>query len=1284
MIGAAIGGVVDNWILMSLQGTTRYEGTRLDSLRVTSSTEGSTIPRLFGTTRVGGNVIWATDFREEVNKTKQGGKGGGGGVETTEYTYYASFAVAIGEGPIGGIGRVWADGDLLDTSSLEWRVYLGGEDQEPDPLIESLMTAGETPAYRGTAYVVFEDMLLTDFGNRIPQVTFEVFRPLADPDTAEGLVRAVTIIPGTGEFAYGTTTVESNDAYLNENALEGRPDALVSLDYLEALAPEVESVSLVVSWFGNDLRCGECLIKPGVELSSLSSSETWKVNGVTRSGAHLVSTIDSKPAFGGTPSDHTIVSIIQELKARGLRVTFYPFILMDVPSGNSLPDPYSDNAATTGQPIYPWRGRVTCSPAAGYDGSPDKTSAATDQVSDFFGAATVADFSVSGTTVSWTGGEDWGFRRMILHYAHLCAAAGGVDAFLIGSELRGVTWIRSAAGTYPAVTRLKTLAGNVASILGSGTKVGYAADWSEYFGHHPQDGSGDVFFHLDPIWADENIDFIGIDNYMPLSDWRDGWDHLDAQAGAVSIYDRDYLQANIAGGEGFDWYYASDGDRASQTRTPIADGAHGKPWVFRYKDLTSWWSNQHYNRPGGVESATATNWVPESKPIWFTEFGCPAIDRGTNQPNVFVDPKSSESYAPYFSRGWRDDRIQRAYLEAVCSFWKSNANNPASSVYSGRMVNVSECAAWTWDIRPYPFFPNLTDVWSDGENWRLGHWLTGRLGAVSLAALVRHLCMSAGLSEDRIDVSGLTGMVDGLALGSIESPKTTITTLARHFGFDACESQGVIRFRDRGTGSVARITEDDLVAAESGSDVIEMTRAQETELPQALRWTVNRNDDEFDSIVVEARRTTVNSARITSESFAIAVPPEEAERRVQRALWESWVARETGTFILPPSYVALDPSDVITLDRDGRDYQFRLTSVSDGEARGVEAVMHDREVYDLPPGQQRSTSTRRVTFYPPPALIFMNLPQLLDSYEASAPVLAAYADPWPGSMAVYRSESGEDDFSLIRTFSRRATIGTLAADFHAGPVDRFDLANELYVNLQGGTLVSISDTALFSGGNALAIETEAGVWEIVQGGDVTLVSAGQYRIGRLLRGCRGTEWAMRSMVATGARVVVLDESIIPIEIDAALIGVEADWRVGPTSASVTESSYSAATFTPSGMGVESFSGVHPKQPYRHGRTTGDLTISWIRRSRELSADIWGAGEVTLPEGSQSYEVDIMNGSVVKRTLTASGSPQVVYTSAQQVADWGSVLSPGSSLSVRIYQVAPVVGRGIPLETTLNF
>ena len=677
-VGSLAGATIDSWLVASMAPTQKIAGQRLDTLQITASTEGAVIPRVYGRMRVGGNIIWATDFREETETTRHGGGGkgggGGGGTELTEYFYFASLAVALcegseanpsgtdlsggeiggGGGPAGrgitGVGRIWADGKPMDLDGVTMRVHLGDEDQEPDPFIAAKMGAENTPAYRGTAYVVFEDLPLARFGNRLPQLSFEVFRPILDGASAESLVRAVTLIPASGEFAYATEVVrreigETTSAE-NVNVEAHSADIMVALDRLAACAPNVESVSLVVAWFGDDLRAGHCGIRPGVEVSAKSTTpENWSVNGVGRGSAHLVSRdAQNRPAYGGTPSDSAVVQAIRELKARGYRVTFYPFILMDVPADNDLPDPYSNNAAATGQPTYPWRGRITCSPAAGYAGSVDKSGAAGAQVAAFFGSAQPSDFDVDAERVAWDGDpDDWGLRRMILHYAHLCAAAGGVDTFLIGSELREITQARSSAAIYPAVAELIDLAADVRSILGSGTDLSYAADWSEYFGHHAQDGSGDVFFHLDPLWADDEIDFVGIDNYMPLSDWRDGLEHLDAET-ADAITDLDYLRGNIEGGEGFDWHYASAADREAQVRTPITDGAAGKPWVFRTKDLRSWWSNPHRNRPGGVESGSTTEWIPESKPIRFTEIGCPAVDRGPNQPNVFYDPKSAESF----------------------------------------------------------------------------------------------------------------------------------------------------------------------------------------------------------------------------------------------------------------------------------------------------------------------------------------------------------------------------------------------------------------------------------------------------------------------------------------------------------------------------------------------------------------------------------------------------------------------------------------------------------------
>src|SRR5690606_36148072 len=158
-----------------------------------------------------------------------------------------------------------------------------------------------------------------------------------------------------------------------------------------------------------------CTIRPKVEMAHKATVPAWQVNGVTRNAARVVS-YDAKgrPVYGGTPSDSSVIQAIREMKARGLRVTFYPFLMMDIPAGKTLPDPSADNAAAIGQPVLPWRGRITCSPAARFAGTVDKTNAAAAQVAAFFGNAQPSNFSVSGDTIRWIGDTNWGLRRMVL------------------------------------------------------------------------------------------------------------------------------------------------------------------------------------------------------------------------------------------------------------------------------------------------------------------------------------------------------------------------------------------------------------------------------------------------------------------------------------------------------------------------------------------------------------------------------------------------------------------------------------------------------------------------------------------------------------------------------------------------------------------------------------------------------------------------------------------------------------------------------------------------------
>ena len=340
-IGAFAGSYIDNALFGASGQRRTAEGPRLNDLHITSSTEGAPIPRLYGRARLGGQLIWADEIREHIVTTRTGGGSGKGGgspkgqaTETTEYRYTASFAVALAEGQINGIGRVWADGGELDLALVKYRVHQGSETQAQDPLIAALMGANAAPAYRGVAYVVFEDIALGDYGNRIPQLSFEVHRAV---EAFGNEIRGVCVIPGSGEFIYATTPVSKRLARgvsqaENVHTRQGGTDWSVGLDQLEATLPNANSISLIVSWFGTDLRASHCEVKPGVEVAQKTTAPmTWSAAGLTRETAYLISTKDGRPAYGGTPDDASVVQAIADLKARGKIVVLTPFIMMDVP-----------------------------------------------------------------------------------------------------------------------------------------------------------------------------------------------------------------------------------------------------------------------------------------------------------------------------------------------------------------------------------------------------------------------------------------------------------------------------------------------------------------------------------------------------------------------------------------------------------------------------------------------------------------------------------------------------------------------------------------------------------------------------------------------------------------------------------------------------------------------------------------------------------------------------------------------------------------------------------------
>ena len=534
---ASIGGMIQQPKLP----TRHSHGVRLSDLHIQSSSYGKVISEIYGTCRVAGNIIWSLPIKEDENVIRQNvrvGKGRKRNVsEHREYSYYATFAIALCKGEIQSIDRVWADCDEISLTSIEkYRLYRGGEEQMPDSLMEAVMGARCVPAYRGLAYIVIEDFPITTYGNRIPNFTFEVTSKSrgCEEDNIEDQITSIVTIPGAGEFVYdiviqykcigqyydGQFIQTEKKCAINRNNAVGIADAVLSLKQLKETCKNIEWIAPVASWFATNLNIGTCNILPGVEYqdtNTITEPDLWRVENFRRNNAHAISYHkDNYPNYGGTPNDASIVRYLQEARRQGYKILFYPMLFCDVDR-------------------KPWRGRM---------------SGHASQVSNFFN-------------------KENGYNAFILHYAHL--VKGKVDGFVIGSELIGITSIRDRLYNFPAVDELVKLAIQVKQILGDDVVVTYAADWTEY--HHD---SVSKYYHLDPLWSCSAIDVIGIDAYFPLTN------NLEEK------YEIDDVIEGWKSGEGYDFYYS---DQECHKKVKILQ-------QYAWKNIEWWWNNYHMNPNG--------------------------------------------------------------------------------------------------------------------------------------------------------------------------------------------------------------------------------------------------------------------------------------------------------------------------------------------------------------------------------------------------------------------------------------------------------------------------------------------------------------------------------------------------------------------------------------------------------------------------------------------------------------------------------------------------------------
>ncbi len=649
--------------------------------------------------------------------------------------------------------------------------------------------------------------------------------------------------------------------------------------------------------------------------------------------------------------------------------------------------------------------------------------------------------------------------------------------------------------------------------------------------------------------------------------------------------------------------------------------------------------------------------MPQSKPVWLTEFGCPAVDKGANQPNVFPDPKSSENALPYFSNNARSDYAQRSYLSANIDHWTSDEN-------ADGMVDIEHSYIWTWDARPYPAFPSQTSVWTDGDNWRTGHWINGRLGNAPLGELMAAIMTDHGFVD--FDVSLVEGTLQGYVQAEITSARSMLETLIEMFLIDVVEGDDKLLFSSKLKTSKTPILLE-TIADQTGEHLMRYNRRQETELANEILLTHLAPDLDYQPSTAYSRRLSRASQKQEVLTLPGAVDKDTAANVADQWLQNHWASRETIEFLLPIDDIGLEVGDRVQFASENLFNVpkgiYAILQIEDGVHRHITAARLISSSSLDQTIEPTHIQTLDVSSGFSPNIVLMDLPLITGSNATDWARGAAYVKPWT---AIYLSSSSADDgYNQRASLAMPSFIGTLSADLHPGVEGRFDHANIINVDLPFGEFETIDLSQLLAGGNVLAIRALNDAWEIVQFQSALEIAPNQWQLSGLLRAQAGTEDAMLAGAQSGADVILINDNVVSLGLNSSEIGIELNWQALAVGKSIEETNI--ITFA---GGIRAHTPLSPVH-LRGSWVSGGISLSWIRRGR-ISADNWLGVEIPEDEDQIQFLVKIYRDEeIVHEAITEDSF--YMYEDAQQLDDFG--FNP-TNLVFSVQQIGGQIAQGI--------
>lgn len=549
----------------------------------------------------------------------------------------------------------------------------------------------------------------------------------------------------------------------------------------------------------------------------------------------------------------------------------------------------------------------------------------------------------------------------------------------------------------------------------------------------------------------------------------------------------------------------------------------------------------------------------------------------------------------------------------------------------------------------------------------------------NVAAVVHDIARRVGVSD--ISITGLNDVLRGLVIARSVQASGALAPLAVAFNFDLAEQAGQVRCVKRGAGMKGVIPVGDMGAIEGADNTTEPARFKAVtalEMPKEVSLTHLDPSLDYQINSQRAFKDIGNAENKLAVELPLTLSVDEARRIADRTLWEAWTARRSVDFTITDKWVRRSSGDVVGVLVDGQIIPYKIVRIARGDngVNTVEAQRDDPEVYTSDAvGTNGNLPANVVKFPGVTRLVLMDMPIVRDGNDDAGFYWAVTGEStgWRGA-DIRRSIDGGATYSSMNKVGVRTVIGDVAVALPTGPTDFWDRGNTLTVVLDyaGSTLESMDETLIIAGYNAAWLGPASGQGgEIIQFATATLIGASTYQLSNLLRGRLGTE-ANTTHGSNEVFVLLKSTTLGRTEFGPA------DWYYSrlfkPVSLLTNEVDTASQAFTNNGVGKMPKSPVHVAG-VRDG--SNNLTVTWVRRTR-LQVPGLGLGPVPLGELSEAYSIDIYSGAAVVRTITST-TPTATYTAADQTADG---LSPGAAVTLRVYQLSDVRGRGFPAIATV--